>query len=218
METIQEKLRHCDREAVIGLFIHKYVLSSPLCLLEMRDMTIDEITEYYHFEINGLIDRIINADIKPNGDFVFIVIHCCELDGEDIWVQLIKTSDLDRDGFKVSYGYSLESYEVTAGYPVADTCLTDFYIDDLLAEYLHEVSLTGFQQERLQKVIDRIDKAINEPGKTYTHEEVIEKLKGFGYETEEPDPEQQKAYRKLMAEIGEYNERCQEIELEKLRR
>lgn len=48
------------------------------------------------------------------------------------------------------------------GYFVADTYLTQYEIDNLLVDFLHETSWTGFNHEDLERILNDLDESIKE--------------------------------------------------------
>ena len=78
MKTIQDYLKTCDRQAVIGSFIYNYAFR-PLSLMKdgVRNKTIDEIRTRIEENLNKFIDKLINITPEPIPDtFIFLACHC----------------------------------------------------------------------------------------------------------------------------------------------
>lgn len=223
MRIIQEYLKECDRKSVFDSFWYKY----QNCFLRLADpnKTLKEIRGRYEQKVNELINKLILlAPVFDEERMIFLAIHCVpETDGEDIRYILIRESDIGKE-WAMPYGYSFTPFEEAISYYVADTYLTQLELTNLLAEFLFEVSFTGFDQEHLQETLNSIDESAREadehrddPDYFITHEEFIARLEDeFDIEFEKKDPQQEEAWKEWMHQAADYNQKCQQIEIAKL--
>ena len=125
-----------------------------------------------------------------------------------------------------SYGYEFVPFEKAVTYYVADTYLTQYELNELLAEFLYEISWTGYEQEHLEETLASLDRSIeetkrhkNDPDYFMSHEEFIRRLEeSLGIELEKTDPEQEEAWHEVIKHVSEYNVKCQKIEIAKLKK
>ena len=226
MRTIQEYLKECDRESIIKDFIFQYAFSPMEMMSEnCRNITIGQITDYYKENLNKLIDRLISTEPKLDDDrWILLAHHSAEDECGDMVYCLYKESDIYKDEFPVSYGYEFSPFEEVVGFYVADTYLTQYEINSLIADFLHEVSWTGFEQEELEEKVENIIQSAedaelhkDDPDYFITHEELMKRMEErFGIEFERKDPVQEEAWYKFIRHQKEYNEVCQKVEIEKL--
>ena len=216
MQTIQDHFRTCNRKTVVNIFVNKYILTDTILLLENRDRMVSEIIDTTKDKLNGLIDRIISSDVERQNEMILLAAHCTK----GITFPLVKRSEIDKDKVQ-SYSYILDRIDKAAGYLVADTYLTMYYLSDLLADFLFTVSWTGYNQERLEKEIKNLEEAINElrdPDNFMSYEEFSEAIEETaGLELKKQDPKQKEAWFELICRESEYDKTCLDIELEKLR-
>lgn len=218
MKTIQEHLRTCDRGSVIGIFIDQHILSNTAVLLSNKDRTVREIIENSKKRLNDLIDRLIAIEPKDTGERdILMVAHSSQ---DDIRIMLLSEKDI-LEGRRIPYCYSYLSFAETLGFLVADTYLTQYYLNELIAEYLFEVTWTGYDQEYLEDEIRDIAEAVEESGDTekcFTEEEFRKNLEeSFGFEFEARDPKEEEAWRKLIRSEAKYDSECLKIEIEKIK-
>lgn len=223
MKTIQEHLKTQDKEAVIDAYLYRYM--SDRYLQEHPDMTYEEAGRHCADKIDKLIDRLISLDPLPNeNNLIFLATHCFPGEREeDIDFALLREDELGDD-WSCRYSIEFTPFEEAVSCYVADTYLTQYWIDDLLAYFLHEITWTGYEQEHLEEVTAEINEAIKEVDEHKddlqyfaTHEEFIEQMEeAFGFEFEKRDPDQEKAFKEVMKHVCKYNETCQKIEKRKL--
>lgn len=223
MKTVQEHLKSCDRKSVIEAYFYAYL---GCIAKEREDQSIKEIKQEYSEKLNKLIDTLTSVEpLHSEEEMIFLVTHCAPEDAGDIRNILIRREDINKE-FATPYGYELDSFEEVAGYYIADTYLTQYYLNDMLAEILFETSLTGFEHENLERITNKIDAAIKEieffkdnPKYFITHEELKDRLEtNLDVEFERRDSAEEEAMRDLIRHIAKYNVKCQQIELAKLRK
>lgn len=227
MKTIQEYLKTCDRKKVIDIYINKYTFG---LIKERRvnfNLTISQIAERQQEELNRLIDRLIAIDPAKDNDseeWILMTVHCAETEGEDLDHILVRESDVFDDCLKRvdSYAFDLTPFATAAGYYVADTYLTQYYISELIAYYLFEVSSTGYEQEKLEQTVKDLDKALREIENGHTKGFSIEEFEKeleeeYGLQFEEEDPRVESARKDYYRERVKYSEYCRTTEIGKLR-
>lgn len=231
MKIIQEYLKKCDRKAIINMYIYKYVFNYELMNQKYKDITCGEIRKKVTKLLNDYIDKLIS--IKPLLDkeetWILVTTHSYDtFSDEDIQHLLIKKSDLlnksDLENVE-SYAYELSSFEDVVGYFVADTYLTQYEIDNLLVDFLHETSWTGFNHEDLERILNDLDESIKEeeehkddPNYYISAEDFMKKIEEeHGFKFEKKDEKQEKAHDEFLKHLIDYNNICKAIELQKLK-
>ena len=124
-----------------------------------------------------------------------------------------------------SYAYEFSAFEDVVGYYVADTYLTQYEIDNLLVDFLHESSWTGFNHEDLDKIISDLEESTKEaeehkddPNYYTTAEEFFKQMEEeHGFEFEKKDEKQEEANDIFFKHLIDYNKKCKVIELQKLK-
>ena len=224
MKTIQEYLKECDREAIIDQYISTYLLNTDLIAPKYDGVTVGDLKDRMKIEINGLIDRLISTEPVSNEDGgILMVIHTSELGYrcDDIDIILVEESDVLSGNNEVqAYDYAFLSHAHMMTFLVADTYLTQYYLNDLIVEFLHEALLMGPKQERLQSFIKKLEKGRNDyrEGRSIPFEHAIMDLEEkYGYECEIQDPDQEAAKYELEVHKMRYDRFCKEIEIRKLR-
>ena len=226
MRTIQEYLKECDRGEIINGYIYKYAFSWELMGSKYKDVTCGEIVEKYRRTLNDYIDKLVKLQSESNEEeMILLAYHSSEDD--DILFSLFKREDIMNEDldYVTSYGYEFSEFEEVVGYYVADTYLTQYSINDLIIDYLHETSWTGYNHERLQEDLDKLIKATEEaeahkddPDYYMTAEEVFRRVEEeFGFEFEKHDSKQEAARHEFIQHATEYTEKCRSIEIKKLR-
>ena len=230
MKTIQEYLKNCNRKEIINMYIYKYAFTPELIDKKYQNITCGEIIKKYTEILNNYIDKLIS--IKPNFDndevWILLSTHSYGEFDDNIQHLLIKKSDLlSKDDLESveSYAYNLSPFEEILSYYVADTYLTQYEINDLLVDFLHESSWTGFEQENLKQTVEDLEESLREidenkenPKTLYSAEEVFKQLEEeYGFEPEKKDEKQENAYKKFLKNIMEYEKECKNIELKKLK-
>lgn len=230
MKTIQEYLKNCNKKEIINMYISKYVFMSELMDRKYKNKTCGEIIEKYSKLLNEYIDKLVS--MKPSTEdketWILVSAHSFSEFDDEIQHLLIKKSDLlnqsDFDSI-VSYAYDLSSFDEVIKFYVADTYLTQYYIDELLVEFLYESSFTGFNHENLEEILGDLKKTTKEieehkddPNYFYSIEEVFKDLEeNHDIEFEKKDEKQEEAYNKFVKQLMEFNKICRNIELKKLK-
>ena len=185
-------------------------------LAEHKDSSISQLEALYKEKLNRLIDTLIETVPKEDEPHVLFAAHCAE---DEICFYLVKLSDVGNED-AISYAYEFTPFEEAVTFLVADTYLTQYSINELLADFLFEVSWTGFNQEHLQETVDRIIESLEEAKSErdcMTFDEFKTQLeKDTGIEFEKPDPQQEKAWLEYLKHVVEYDSICKNIELRKI--
>lgn len=223
MKTIQKYLAECDREKIATEFIRKYWLDSELWDERLRDTTLGELIDRYTALTNRLMNNIITAvPSEQEEKWVFFAAHAH--DGfnttDEILFYLAKVEDIKRGGDFETYAYDLCTFDEVVNYYVADTYLTQFYIDELIVHFLFEMSWYGVDQDELERVKSELLADVEESGfeadEELGSESMQEELDGEGL-LEKRDPREEAASQTLEKTIDEYNEYCRNLEAEKIR-
>ena len=226
MRTIQEYLKECNREEVINNYIYSHTFDYTLMKDKYRELTVGEIIDAQKAALNDMIDRMINMKPKPDKDgevWILMTVHSSEDESGDLRHILVKKSDVldEKNEWITPYGYEFTPHEEVVGFYVADTYLTQYWLTELIEDFLFEASWTGYNQEHLQETLDELDKSVEEiengTAVTHTWEEVQAELEKDGFTFEKKDKEQEEAWHKYIKACGEYARKCQEIEIKKLR-
>lgn len=229
MKTIQDYLKTCDRQAVIGSFIYNYAFR-PLSLMKdgIRNKTIDEIRTRIEENLNKFIDKLINITPEPIPDtFIFLACHCPDTGDGDIRFNLYKVSEIlnYKGGYLIPTGYNLMPVEQVLSFLVADNYLTQYHINGLIVDFLYEMTFYGFDQKHREAALKELEESAKEaeenrdnPNYYITHEELMAKIeKDYGIELEKHDERQEKALRVFYKAQSEYYTYCCQIEIEKLK-
>ena len=216
--TIQEVIRNCDRKEVIGEFLYNHRnLNYWDC---PQDVTVGELKGRIEKHLNEIMDKLCDMTPKPNEDkMVLLAVHTVENDNNDIAFNLFKVKDLMEDKeYYTSYGYEFTPFEETLDFDVADTYLTQYYLNGLIADYLYEVTWTGWNQDNLKEELNQIRESAKEAEE---HPERLIKWDSEKFEEEygleKKDPKQEEAWRELIWAQVDYHDKCMRIEIEKYR-
>ena len=239
MRTIQEILKTCDRKRLLDTYDYTFpVKSSPMMSPEVMDMSIADLLERRHANLSRMIDRMISLEpeLTEDGEFIMFAhkildVGPNDLDDLDVTFVNARRSHLLKDpppDFIVSNGYEFLEHKYLMSIKVAETYLTRYYLYDLLADFLHEASFFGCDQQYLEEEKKKLDDAIEDMEK---HPESLKTLdedfwRGMfeenGWEYEERDPAEKEAYniafRKVADASIEYNTLCNRLEAEKVRK
>lgn len=223
MKTIQEYLKTCNKDNIAQIFFSNYILGDDITLLELKNITISEIEAGIYNKVKELIERLINTNPSVDDPHILLAVHSTE--PTDIRAMLVNQQEVLEDEDAASYSYEFCEFEEVVGYYVADTYLTQHYIEEVIADFLFHVSVTGFDHEHLQSSIERIEASLREcqehqddPDYFFSHEEVIKHLEEqLGIKPEEKDPKQEEAKNQYTIAKAKYDSTCKKIEIEKLR-
>lgn len=97
-------------------------------------MTFGGYIGQYKEDLSRYIDRLVNIKQRPEDDatWILMAVHSSETDLGDICFILVKQSEvMDEEPERVTpYAYELIPHEAGVGFLVADTYLTQYYIDE----------------------------------------------------------------------------------------
>lgn len=172
------------------------------------------------------MDTIISVDPKPDKDkWILITTHTapnyvsCQSGIEHLLVLYAEV--IDQSAYEIEdYGFKYAPFEELASFYVADTHLTQHYLDDLLAFFLYESSWTGFNQEDLETTLS--DWAVDEAGEDdKSIEDDLERTCEDADHDNNPkirDQDQIFADDMYASECSEYYRKCRSIVFRKLKR
>ena len=164
MKTVQETLREMDKEELMQKFFWEH----PSQVDSFDDeLTIAEAKERANEIIKKYIERLKNITVKPNDKqmifYMYEYLGSYKLDQNR---GLSTLSDLREKGVEApNYGIEYTPQEEIMGYWIADTEMTQYYLDDLMVEIMWDASFFGIEQEHLaraQKELDEASKEIDE--------------------------------------------------------
>ena len=139
------------------------------------------------------------------------------------WHEIINTDELlnESDISKVNtYAYEYEWQKYALRFLVADTKLTQDNLMEVVVSFLDTVSFFGYQQENLEREVQRLEEAINEVKEhsdrliTNTTEDLFEEL---GLPIEEEYPEENDKKSAYMKAVNDYTVYCKKIELKRVK-
>jgi hypothetical protein len=225
MKTIQQYLKECDREAIANHYIYNYLFDSRLIDSKYNEITIGELKERMKNRIIRLIDRLIEMEPESDDDRgILMVVHTSGLntwDDDDIFTILVRESEVMSDAGDVKiYDYAMTTHARMVSFYVADTYLTQYYLSDLIIQFLHEALFLGPEQEHMEALMKELERGIDESNRheySSLDDFIKEMEERFGFKLEEHDKRQEKAERKLVRQRNEYDVLCRKIEVEKLR-
>lgn len=152
-----------------------------------------------------------------------MVVHSSEIGyrSDDIDMILVKVSEVLEGGDSVpAYDYVLSSHAQMTSFLVADTYLTQYYINYLIVDFLHEALFMGSEQEHLNSFIEELEKSRKdaEEGRCIPFDEAMRELEEkYVFEREKRDSAQEEVEDELMTHKMRYDRSCREIEISKIR-
>ena len=218
MKTIQEYLREADREKILRALSYD-LLCNPMILLEVKDLTVGEIREAYKQKISQLIDYLLLLKAEPSDHMVFYLYDSrmdergfCHTDHS---LALVDTNEISKDLDASSYGIVITAWEESLGYLVADNKLTQDYLQELLAQYLKEITFFGLDPKKRSEKVEQVKQDLEqsckeiENGQYYTFDEVNDQIwEEFGLPIDEKDEEQDRLRRKIQEAEYQYDQYC----------
>lgn len=221
MNTVQQYLKDIDVDKLIDVYMFEY----PVDLMYLRDIkeTLDEVNRRIVFKLKEYIEKMSNIEIEHSEtEWVFFVNKEYGEFGLENQYSLAKLEDIRGSNTKVErYSCLLIKQEIVMGYFIANTELTQFYIYDILAYILHEMSFFGFEQEEREEVVLQLEQGMIdvELGKTetYSMEEVFEKI-GCRFLKEDQDVVRNELLHTVAEDIVKLNDYCIETEINKIRK
>ena len=186
MKTVQEYLREADRDRILASVAYDTICDT-LLLLEYPDKTIAEIQDAIKKRMNELIDHLLSLEAVPTDHKVLYLTPASSFNRrynhEDRSLCLIDLNEVRRNIYASSYSIEFSDWEETLGYLVADNKLTQDYMNELLTQYLHEISFFGadpeLHKEKVKEVYADIERGMKEidEGRAIPAEEVFEDLR-----------------------------------------
>lgn len=177
--------------------------------------------------IDECVEKLRHMKVAENSDWmIYFVFRYLKDDSfAEPYFALCKISDLKTRGVKAD-NYSVEYVwqKESVGYWVADTPLTNYYLNELVQDYLWDASWHGIDQEDLPKWQKEIEKAIQETKedknvKSFTSFEEMEKELGLPQEpslTLKEKKFQEKAEEIEIQVSNEFSELSERIEINKI--
>ncbi len=164
MKTVQETLREMDKEELMQKFFWEH--PSQVDIFD-DELTIAEAKERANEIIKKYIERLKNITVKPNDkQIIFYMYEYLSNHSLEQNRGLSTLSDLREKGVEApNYGIEYTPQEEIMGYWIADTEMTQYYLDDLMVEIMWDASFLGIEQEHLaraQKELDEASKEIDE--------------------------------------------------------
>ena len=220
MKKIQHYLKTCDRKSVIDAFLYKHAFSySSLMSEKLKDVTIGEYVDRVSQNVSDLIDRLISIEPAQDDEWVLMAVHNPSED-DDVIFNLYKIEDLYNNDRPQSYSYAFDKFENALSFFVADNYLTQYYIEDLIVDFLFEVSWTGYEQEELDSVLEELDETMEDikenPDRLIPLEEGLKEL-GLDFELEVRDEKEEEAWKEYIKDSVKYADICRKIEIEKFK-
>jgi hypothetical protein len=215
MKTVQEYLRTANRERLLDSFAYDEICE-PYFLLKAKDFTVAEIQESVKTNMNHFIDHLLSIEAEPSDHKVLYLSNTCSFDGKyDNSLNLIDLNEIGKDIYASSYAFELTEWKESLGYLVAETKLTQDNIDDLLSQFLNELSFFGIDPDRHQTEVDRVYADLEqglkevEEGKTIPMEQAMEELrKEHGFPIDEKDEVQDQLRNEIVDAEIKYNNYC----------
>lgn len=220
MKNVQAYLKEMDKEKLIN----EYLYDNPINIFKLNDesLTIKEAKDRIKGNLRKYIDRLCSLPIEKSedGKDYMLFAHRVLKDGyHEIESSLVCIQDLKEKGEDVdTYGYMFIKQNEVMGYMISDEEFTQKNLYDVLADVLYEASFFGFEQERLEEEMQKLDESIKEVEEgnceSYTLEELREEL---GVEKEETDETADELQRKVWEATYAHDLYCKREELKKLR-
>ena len=227
MKTIQDYLRECNRDEVIGAYLYNYAFDSSLLDKDCKDVVVGELIDSIKSNLNYFIDKLISIEPRHGDDeMVFFAAYQMALDKNEVNFMLVKKDEICQEGWSTPYSFILTPFEEAVSFYVADTYLTQYHINDLLSFFLFEISFFGYEQEDVDKIADELNESVKEVEEHIDDDSYFTSFADFkkkmeddfGFEFEKEDPDQKAAELELNKKIIEYNEYCQRLEINKLKK
>ena len=161
MKTVQETLREMDKEELMRQFFYEH--PSKLDNFD-DDLTIAQAKERANKVIGKYIERLETMEAKPNDrQMIFYMYEYLGSYKLNQYRGLSTVADLQEKGVEApNYGIEYTSQEEVMGYWVADTEMTQYYLNDLMVEIIWDASFFGVEQEKLPEAIKELEEANKE--------------------------------------------------------
>ena len=161
MKTVQETLREMDKEELMRQFFYEH--PSKLDNFD-DDLTIAQAKERANKVVGKYIERLETMEAKPNDrQMIFYMYEYLGSYKLDQNRGLCTVADLQEKGIEApNYGIEYTPQEEIMGYCVADTEMTQYYLNDLIVEIIWDASFFGVKQEKLPEAIKELEEADKE--------------------------------------------------------
>ena len=124
------------------------------------------IIRYSAIRDNSLIEYLLSLEVSPSDHMVFYLSEAASFDRiynqQNKAMHLINVCEIRKDNDALGYGCDFTEWQESLGYMVADNKLTQDYLNDLIIEYLEEITFFGMdpeqRAERLNEVYQSLDK------------------------------------------------------------
>ena len=155
MKTVQETLREMDKKELLRKFFYEH--PNKLDSFD-DDLTIAQAKE------RANIERLETMEVKPNDrQMIFYMYEYLGSYKLDQNRGLCTVADLQEKGVEApNYGIEYTPQEEIMGYWVADTEMTQYYLNDLMVEIMWDASFFGVKQEKLPEAIKELEEANKE--------------------------------------------------------
>ena len=161
MKTVQETLREMDKKELLRKFFYEH--PNKLDSFD-DDLTIAQAKERANKVIGKYIERLEAMEVKPNDrQMIFYMYEYLGSYKLDQNRGLCTVADLQEKGIEApNYGIEYTTQEEIMGYCVADTEMTQYYLNDLMVEIIWDASFFGVEQEKLPEAIKELEEADKE--------------------------------------------------------
>lgn len=219
MKTVQEYFMTVNAD----MLINHYLYDHPVNLNDVSDdnQMIGDVKKHIRTVLKDYIERLRSVDIEKNEDGKEYVLFVHKIQSEgvaDDSYSLVCLQEFREEGVEAqTYSYIFDRQAKIMGFKVSDAKYTQKNIIGLLADVMHEASFFGFEQQRLEEELERLEISANEvkegKAKTYTMEEVWEHL---GLEREEKDETADELQRVIWKATMEYDQYQKKKEMQAL--
>ena len=161
MKTVQETLREMDKKELLRKFFYEH--PNKLDSFD-DDLTIAQAKERANKVIGKYIERLETMEAKPNDrQMIFYMYEYLGSYKLNQYRGLSTVADLQEKGVEApNYGIEYTSQEEVMGYWVADTEMTQYYLNDLMVEIIWDASFFGVEQPKLPEAIKELEEADKE--------------------------------------------------------
>ena len=225
MKTIQQILKETDHKSIEAAYFYEHSIN----LWEVKnydDTTIGEFNSHISSRFQGFLDRLCMMDVEMDHEKQGILfVYKSQTDdvmlGEAVGLvfadELMETDDLSE---LPKYTYEFNAQKEALSFLVSDNKLTQDNIMDVIIDFLYEMSFFGYEQERLDEEITKLEKSIKESEEhperlvRFDHEQFCKK---HGIPIKEVYPEEDEKKSKFYEAGMEYTRYCIVIELQRIK-
>lgn len=161
MKTVQETLREMNKKELLRKFFYEH--PNKLDSFD-DDLTIAQAKERANKVVGKYIERLETMEAKPNDrQMIFYMYEYLGSYKLNQYRGLSTVADLQEKGVEApNYGIEYTPQEEVMGYWVADTEMTQYYLNDLMVEIMWDASFFGVKQEKLPEAIKELEEANKE--------------------------------------------------------